>query len=223
MNNEQPISPDSSPLTDQPAASAPEQVQPAAQAASPRIHLQVLRQWGQLFGTNIRTLDTNGQLICFSQAKAFKLKEDIAFYRDEAKTSELFRVKARNVIDISAIYDMFDVNGQVFGSLRRKGLASAFVRDEWLILDATGKEVGSVVEDSNLLGVLRRWVDYVAFFIPQKYHVTYQGKEIATIQQRKNPLTVKYDYDIDASAWQQSGMLLLAISSLLALIEARQN
>lgn len=193
------------------------------QSAHPLTQLRVERQWGQLLGTNIRTFDGDGRLVCFSQAKAFKLKEDIAFFEDEAKTKPLFRVKARNVIDIAATYDMIANDGQVFGSLRRKGLMSAFAQDHWFILDAAGNTVGEIMEDSALLGVIRRFVDYAAYFLPQKYTVRFGDQPVATIQQRRNPFTVKYDYAIDSGVFGSYRQLFLAISALLAIIEARQN
>ncbi len=189
----------------------------------PRTKLSVARQWGQLIGTNIRTFDANNQLICFAHAKAFKLKEEILFYSDESKTRVMFRTKARNIIDIAPTYDLFDSAGNIFGSLKRKGLSSSFVQDHWLILDASGSQIGEIREDSPVLGVIRRFVDFAAYFLPQTYHVSFGSQEVAQIKQRKNPLTVRYDYDIDSSSYEKYQMLFLAIANQLALIEARQN
>lgn len=207
--------------TTQPAPQMPEAVAPVAPVGRTQLH--VARQWGQLIGTNIRTFDANQQLICFAQAKAFKLREEITFYQDEAKTTPMFHTKARNIIDLAATYDMFDNNGQIFGSLKRKGIMSAFAQDQWIIMDAAGNQVGEVTEDSLALGIIRRHVDFVAYFLPQTYSVTFGGVEVAQIKQRKNPFTVKYDYDIDTASWEKYHLLFLAIANLLGLIEARQN
>jgi hypothetical protein len=165
----------------------------------------------------------NQQMVCFAQAKAFKLREEITYYRDEAKTQPLFHTKARNILDIAATYDMFDNNGQIFGSLRRKGLMSTFAQDQWVILDASGNQIGDVTEDSLALGIIRRNIDFVAYFLPQTYSVKFGNVEVAEIKQRKNPFTVKYDYDIDTASWEKYQLLFLAIANLLGLIEARQN
>jgi hypothetical protein len=188
-----------------------------------KTHLTVARQWGQLIGTNIRTTDQNGSLLCFARAKAFKLREEIIFYTDETKTTPLFRTKARNIIDIAPTYDIFSNEGAIFGSLRRKGLSSSFVQDHWLILDASGNQIGEIMEDSALMGVIRRYVDWAAFFLPQTYTVTFGAEQVAEIKQRKNPLTVKYDYSINTPEWEKYKLLFLACANLLALIEARQN
>lgn len=204
--------------------------QPTMPAPTPQISpvqgmrtFGVERQWGQLIGTNIRTFDEQRQLICFAKQKAFKLKEEITFFHDEAQTQPMFRVKARNIIDISATYDMFSTEGQLIGSLRRKGLSSMFVQDEWLILDSAGQEVGTIKEDSALLGIVRRFVDYASYLLPQTYSVVFSGKDVGEIKQRRNPFTVKYDYTISEESYSAYPLLILAIPNLLAIIEARQN
>lgn len=204
-----------------PQQSAPQPQQSINQTE--RTTLRVERQFMQLIGTNIRTFDAFNSLVCFAKAKAFKIREEITFYKDEAMTSPIFQTKARNIIDFSPTFDMFDNNGQIFGSLKRKGLSSAFARDHWLILDNNGNEIGQVLEDSLAMGIIRRHIDFVAYFLPQTYSITLNGKDVADIKQRKNPFTVKYDYSIDTTTYSTNTRLFLAIANLLALIEARQN
>lgn len=186
-------------------------------------HLSVERQWGQLIGTTIRTFDENKTLVACAKQKAFKLKEEITFWADETQTTPLFKIKARSIMDFGATYDMFDPQGVRVGALRRKGLASTFIQDEWIILDSHDQEVGSVKEESTLLGILRRFVDYVSYFLPQKYIVTLSGEQVAEITQRKNPFTVKYDYTVQQKTFSSDLILCLAIPNLLAIIEARQG
>lgn len=187
--------------------------------------LYVERQFLKLVGATVRTYSEQRQLICKAEAKAFKLKEQIHFYSEEAKTNELFSVKARRIIDIAATYDIFDTQGKVIGSLRRRGMASTFVRDEWLILNDKEEQIGLISEDSQLMGVLRRYIGLVALFSPQKFHVYLGNDEVGTMQQNKNPFTVKLDCDFadDIEARLGNKLLPIAIPSLLAIIEARQN
>lgn len=138
-------------------------------------------------------------------------------------TEKLFSIKARNIIDISATYDIFDNNGNAIASLRRKGLASSFVRDEWLILNTSEQQIGTITEDSDLLGILRRYVNFVALFVPQKFEITTGSGVIGTMQQNKNPLTVKLECTFNEDIQSQLGTLLpIAIPSMLAIIETRQ-
>ncbi|WP_234405006.1 hypothetical protein [Paenibacillus bouchesdurhonensis] len=61
-----------------------------------------------LLGAQFHIYNANEELVMFSQMKAFKLKEDIRLYNDEGMSQELLTIKARNVIDFSATYDVHD-------------------------------------------------------------------------------------------------------------------
>ena len=43
--------------------------------------------------------DEEGELVAYVEQKTFALKEDLRFWADEAKTTELFRIKARQRFD----------------------------------------------------------------------------------------------------------------------------
>jgi hypothetical protein len=47
-------------------------------------------------------------LLLFSEQKMFKLREDIRVYSDEAKTQEVLAIKARQIMDFSAAYDVVE-------------------------------------------------------------------------------------------------------------------
>lgn len=175
-------------------------------------------------GAIVRTYDEQNTLICIAKQKAFKLKEEIHFYHDEAKTQRFFSVKARNVFDLSATYDITDATGKHIASLRREGISSAFVRDVWLILDANGQELGKITEDSDTLGFLRRWVDMVSLILPQSYDITLGNEHIGSMQQNRNPFTLRLVCEYDDSKVQYLGTVLpIAIPSMLSIIDARQS
>lgn len=187
-------------------------------------HFVIKRQFLKLVGAKIRTYDNHEQLLCFAQAKAFKLKEEIWFYADEAKTKPLFSMKARSIIDFGATYDITDANNQRLGSIRREGLKSSFVQDSWKILNAQDQEIGTVKEDSGTLGILRRYIDLIGLLVPQSYEVAFAEGPVAWLHQRRNPFTIVYDYNVSQAALQQySQIWFLAIPNILGLIEARQN
>lgn len=81
-------------------------------------------------------LDEQGQTIGYCRQKLFKFKEELIVYTDRSKEKELLRIKARNIIDFAATYDVKLPDGSAIGSLRRKGLKSTFMRDEYLVFDA---------------------------------------------------------------------------------------
>ena len=168
-----------------------------------------------------RVFDTSGRLLLFSEQKMFKLKEDIRVYADEAKTQEVLAIKARQIMDFSAAYDVFEsASGQKVGTLRRKGFAS-IVRDEWEVLDVNDNVLGKLFEDSMGLALLRR---FLSNLIPQNYDMTFGATRVGDFKQNFNPFT--YELNIDFSmdtAHQVDRRLGIAAGILLAAVEGRQQ
>jgi len=168
-----------------------------------------------------RFYNPGGQLVMFSEQKMFKLREDIRVYADEGKSQEVLMIKARQIIDFSAAFDVVDsATGMKVGALRRKGLQS-ILRDEWEILDVGDNVIGSLVEDSMGLALLRR---FLSNLIPQNYDILIGSTRVADLKQNFNPFT--YELNIDFSmdvAHQLDRRLGVAAGILLAAIEGRQQ
>lgn len=183
-----------------------------------RTPIEFRKQFFKLLGAGFRGFDGAGNLVVYCEQKAFKLKEDFRVYSDEAKTDEILRIAARQVIDISATYDVRDAkSGAKVGALRRKGLMSTFVRDQWLILDDKDQEIGMIQEDSTLLALVRR---FLVNLIPQKYVYTIGSAEVATFQQAFNPFLFKGTLNITGGI---DPRLAVAATCLLLAIEGRQT
>ncbi len=185
---------------------------------------QVRSKFLRLFGGAYHIYDDAGGLALYSEMKRFRLKEDIRLYDDESMTRERLRISTQSIFDISGAYDVVDsAGGERIGTLRRAGLSSTFMRDRWAILDADGREIGEIQEDSLLKALARRFVEFVSFILPQKYHVNIDGALAATIQQRFNPVILKLDVDFSADADQRLDRRLgLAAAVLLSAVEGRQ-
>jgi uncharacterized protein YxjI len=184
----------------------------------------ISRKFFKLFGASFRILDPRGQVIGFCKQKAFKLKEDLRIYTDESKSTEMVSIRARNIIDFSATYDVALPSGQVIGSLRRKGLASTFIRDSWLVFNPAGKQIAYLEEESGLLGVLRRFVDFIAFLSPQKFVLrSDEGREIARFRTHFNIFLYRLSVTIVADDDELDDLMVLVIGCLIASIEGRQN
>lgn len=174
-----------------------------------------------LFAPKFHIYDIFGNLVAYVEQKAFKLKEDITVFADEEKQQSLLRIRARQIIDFSAAYDVVDTSTQqTVGALRRKGLKS-LLRDEWLLLDPTERQIGLLQEDSQLLAMLRR---FLSNLIPQRYHIWLDGQEAGRIQQHFNPFVLKHDVDLRADTGRRlDRRLALAAVVLLLAIEGRQD
>ncbi len=168
-----------------------------------------------------RCFEPGGKLVLFSEQKMFKLREDIRVYSDESKTQEVLMIKARQIVDFSAAYDVVDSStGQKVGALRRKGLAS-ILRDEWEILDVGDNVVGKLFEDSMALALLRR---FLSGLIPQNYDITVGTNRVADLKQNFNPFSYQLNIDFSMDTSQQLDRRLgLAAGILLAAVEGRQS
>jgi hypothetical protein len=170
----------------------------------------------------LRFYNQQGVLVLFSEQKMFKLREDIRVFADEQKSQEVLAIKARQIADFSAAYDVVDSsNGEKVGVLRRKGLKS-ILRDEWEVLDANDQVIGSLFEDSMAMAMLRRLV--LGSLLPQNYDLTINNVRVADLKQRFN--LFRYEMDLDFSMDTAGGLdrrLGLAAATLLAIIEGKQE
>lgn len=138
------------------------------------------------------------------------------------KTQEVLAIKARQVIDFSAAYDVMDSStNQKVGTLRRKGMKS-ILRDEWDVLDANEQVVGSLFEDNMGLALLRRFV--LGSLLPQNYDLTFNAERVADLKQRFNLLRYEMDLDFSMDSAQRLDRRIgLAAATLLAIIEGKQE
>ncbi len=181
----------------------------------------VRRKIFKVFGGAFHIYDPTGQVAFYSKLKAFKLKEDIRLYTGEDMQTEVLTISARQILDIAATYDVVDpTNGEKVGALKRKGLKS-ILKDEWLFLDQSDREIGFIREDSTLLALVRR---FLTNLIPQKYYGEVNGMPVCTFKQNFNPfvmkITVDFSQDINRVLDRRLG---LAAAVLLCAIEGRQQ
>ena len=184
-------------------------------------HYLLKRQAIALTG-KFRIYDPMGNLVLFSEQKMFRLREDIRVYSDENKSQEVLSIKARQILDFSAAYDVVDTAlNQKIGVLRRKGLRS-LLRDEWEVLDANDNRIGNLFEDSIGLALLRRFV--LGSWLPQNYDLTVGGTRVADLKQ--NFHLFRYELNLDFSmdiSHQLDRRVGIAAGILLAAIEGKQN
>ena len=169
-----------------------------------------------------RFYDPMGNLVMFSEQKMFKLREDIRVYSDEGKTQEVLSIKARQIMDFSASYDVVDsAMNQKVGALRRKGLRS-ILRDEWEVLDANDNMIGLIFEDSIGLALLRRFL--LGSWLPQNYDITLGQTRVGDLRQNFN--LFRYELNLDFSmdtARMLDRRLGIAAGTLLAAVEGKES
>lgn len=177
-----------------------------------------------IFGASFHIYGPDGQVVGYCRQKAFKLREDIRLFTDESRSTEIMVMKARQIIDFGATYDVTLSDGRTIGSLRRKGFKS-LLRDSWMIFSASGEEVGRVQEESGGLAILRRLSgELVSLISPPTFHVECdQGRRIATLRSHRNPFVHRISVAIHADHPDLDELMILASGILLAAIDGRQS
>ena len=116
---------------------------------------------------------SEGPLLAFAQQKRAKLKEEVVFYADEARSRPVFSFKARQRLDVHAEHDVLDEHGRPLGSFKKK-FGKSLLRSTWELRSPDGL-VATGQERRPVLAVLRRvwevlpvigdvWVPFVFHF-----------------------------------------------------------
>ena len=183
----------------------------------------VRRKVFKLVGGAFHVFDPAGNVVLYSKQKAFKLKEDIRIYTGEDMGTEVLTIRTDKIIDLGATYHVHDSQqgGVRVGSLKRKGLKS-MLRDEWIILDPSGQEVGIIQEDSVALALLRRLM--VGWLLPQKYNGTIGNNPVSLFTRNFNPTVSKVSLDFSMDTHGQLDRRLgIAAAIMLLAIEGKQG
>ena len=118
------------------------------------------------------------QPVAFVEQKRFTFKEDIRFYSDESKTSEVMRIKARQRFDPRAKYDVTDAQGQKIGMIQ-KVFGKSLLRSTYDVFDAYDNLVFTGRERSMAVALFRRLVGLIPYvgdfanWLPIAYHFDY--------------------------------------------------
>ncbi|MDH4388071.1 MAG: hypothetical protein QE269_05050 [Fimbriimonas sp.] len=177
----------------------------------------VKRSLLKLIGAEYFVYDEANNLLFLAHQEGFKWKLAIDVYADQAKTQSLMSIRARQIVDFSAAYDIWDnTTNQGIGILQRKGWSS-MVRDEWIICDPSGVQVATLIEDSMLLSILRRFADGL---IPQNYDILINGQRVVDLRQNFNPFNYHLRCEVQGMI---DNRLVLASAILLAAVEGKQR
>jgi len=198
----------------------------ATSSASARFQDQtftIRRKVFRLIGAGFEVYDSAERLVLFSEQKGFRLREDIRIYSDASKAEEVLSIQARNWVDFAAAYDVTDpTTGEKVGGLKRKGFRS-LLRDQWIMMDPSDQDLGTIEEDSTMMATVRRFVPYGSF-IPQKFVGTVNSQPVCEFRQHFNPIVQKITIDFSPDQLNLLDHRLgLAAGILLCAIEGRQS
>jgi uncharacterized protein YxjI len=170
-----------------------------------------------------------GQTICFAEQKRFKFKEDIRFYTDDTKTTEVMRLKARQSFDPAARYDVTDAEGNRIGEIQ-KAFGASLIRSTYVLYDAAGEETARASERNIVVALFRRLVGLVPYvgdfadWLPIPYHFDFRrGDELLGTNERQK-LKLADTYTLDFSGDPERTLdrrLVMALAVGMDALQAR--
>jgi uncharacterized protein YxjI len=186
----------------------------------------VIRQRIRLVVNQYEISLPDGDPFCFVQQKRFAFKEDIRFYTDESRTTELLRIKARQRFDPAATYDVVADGAGKLGEIE-KAFGESLMRSTYRIHGAGGAVTAT--ERSLAVALFRRLVGFVPYvgnfadWLPIPYHFSFRrdGEEIGTHRRRTG---IRDVYDLDLTGDPERTLdrrLALAIAVGMDALQAR--
>ena len=157
----------------------------------------------------ISVRDAAGQLVLYVRQKAFKLKESVTVFGDEAQSRALYRIDADRIVDFSARYRITDVDGdgRELGTVQRRGMRSIWrahyevQRDGVTIMEVREENpwirvLDGLMSDIPVVGLFTGYA-----FIPT-YRLTAVGGDgdCALLRMRKRPSFFESRFEIERPA-----------------------
>jgi uncharacterized protein YxjI len=115
------------------------------------------------------------------------VKEDIRFFADDSEQEELFRIKARQLLEFRGRYDVTTPTGERIGVLE-KVFGISLLRSTWRVLDAQEQVVATAHEKSVPVAILRRALDVLPFELLSVVPIVFQfvilmdGQEVGELR-----------------------------------------
>ena len=153
-------------------------------------------------------------LLGFAQQKRFALKEEVKFFTDDSKSQVLFSFKARNVLDIRSVVDVFDGAGNTIGSFHKDWKAS-MLNSTWIIEQPGQPEVKGQ-EKSPAYAILRRFTNFD--FIPYDFLFKAGERDVVLDITRKFGLRDTYRCTVEAPEYDTRLLQAVAVA-----MDALQN
>lgn len=162
--------------------------------------------------------DLQGNSLGYTKQKLLRIKEDIRIYTDESMGTELFRLQQQQIADIWGTYAVIDsATSTCVGKLKRQAIKSGLVKDEYLLLDPNGQQIGRVVESTGR-GLARKWIPGGGL-IPEHVAVEFYGQEVAQIKQQFKIIGDIWEVDCSRVPPQFDRRTLLGCMIIMGMIE----
>jgi uncharacterized protein YxjI len=141
---------------------------------------------------------TEGHLLALAEQKRMKLKEEVNFFADEAKSRRVFSFKARQRLDVHAEHDVYDEYGQALGTFSKQ-FGASLLRSTWNLSAPGLQAVGR--ERRPAIAVLRRIWDFIPYigdiWVPFVFHFDFVDTSSgATVMVSERQKAIRDRYEV---------------------------
>ncbi|WP_266075099.1 LURP-one-related/scramblase family protein [Haladaptatus caseinilyticus] len=160
------------------------------------------------FRNKYKVYDTAGNLVLKSKQKMFKMKEEFPFFDSNGNT--VFRVKAKNILDVAGDYVLTEDGSDEPVLVLTKNFT--FFHHRWSIKRPDGTEVAEVASRSAFVEALRS-ISNIFSLLPHKYSITTpDGESVGEIAGQFS-LRDRYDIRIhDAGSVPKTPLVVGAVA-----------
>lgn len=173
--------------------------------------------------SQIAVRDASGQVCLYVKQKAFKLKEAVTVYADEAQQRPVARINADRVLDFSARYAIDDADGHTLGAIQRQGMRS-FWRAHYDV-SRGDQPVFTIREENPWVSVadgLLTQVPVLGMFAGYLFHpaylVTRTGSDTPSLRVVKQPAMWEGRFLMESAGALDVADTRLAVLSVLMLL-----
>jgi hypothetical protein len=170
----------------------------------------------------ISVTDAAGRLLLYVKQKAFRLKEKVTVFADEAQTRPLYSIAADRIIDFAAQYDITTAAGGQLGAVKRRGVRSIW-RAHYDVL-RSGTAVLTVREENpwikvgdHFLGRLPLIGIFSGYVFNPAYLVS-RPDDTVVLRVQKRPALWEGRYEVTKQAELPSGEEELALLGVLMML-----
>jgi len=141
---------------------------------------------------------TEGHLLALAEQKRMKLKEEVIFFADEAKSRQVFSFRARQRLDVHAEHDVYDEYGQALGTFSKQ-FGASLLRSTWNLSAPGLQAVGR--ERRPAIAVLRRIWDFIPYigdiWVPFVFHFDFVDTSSgATVMVSERQKAIRDRYEV---------------------------
>ena len=163
-----------------------------------------------------------GPLLAVAQQKRMAFKEHVTFYTDESRRQPVFSFKARQRLDLGAVYDVLDASGQPIGWFK-KDFGKSLLRSTWR-LGAAGVEATGTERNQNV-AILRRLWDLVPFIndlpSPFVFHFDFTDQSGQVVMSSQRQRSLRDRYEVTVPGGRLDGRVAAAMAVALDALQSR--